>query len=447
MKNKCPNCGYEYDDNDAYCAMCGVKLEKNEYVPKSEDDEMKNSKDKALDNIKLFLDAKEEKKPSGLLNFNGSLYDSAMFNFVVVMILISFVMCASLYLVIQKQNSKKLEMRYNNMISNPALIPELKEPESFLDLRVNLQSCENFLSMYLKNSKDTPEKKEQVFVSYLKEMDKLPHITNENMVKDDLDVCSVINSNQKAQKCAKKFTRDFKNVGIKAYSDYNTVYLYPDYKFISKKYSKYLSRQMVEYLNLKAKYSEPVSVGLELHIKPKKIADKIYDFEKLYTKVSDVYIRDEVLKTIYYDFRTFIFSPSIYATTTQEMTKEFKNAYNYFINMRKNSQLRPVIMSYMDKMRSYCDNNFKSDYPYKIFEENFSDNVENSVLGDIFVQLRKSIFASNSELKFTYVYNIASASWKKYERANSLTQGEYVFSTTDENNNIAIYNNTFSLLQ
>jgi hypothetical protein len=184
-----------------------------------------------------------------------------------------------------------------------------------------------------------------------------------------------------------------------------------------------------------------------MNIKPKKLADKIFDFEKLYTKVTDVYIRDEILKTIYKDFRTFIFCPSIYATTTQEMTKEFKSSYEYFISHKKKSQLRPTVMSYMDKKRSYSEENFKNDYPYKIFEENFDDNVETSSFSDIFAQLRKSAFKSNDKINFSYVYNIAHTSWKKFEEGLTLSQGEYVFSLPDENNNVTVYNNTFSLVQ
>ena len=59
------------------------------------------------------------------------------------------------------------------------------------------------------------------------------------------------------------------------------------------------------------------------------------------------------------------------------MKREFKSAYNYFINNKKKSQLRPVIMSYMDKMRSYDETNFKNDYPYKIFDDTFDENVKN----------------------------------------------------------------------
>ncbi len=448
---KCPNCGYKCADMDAFCAMCGTKLP-NEYKDeniKTSDDNIQKSSELILQNMDDFSDDSQEKtiNEDKNVDFDKRTLGPTLSSFIAIIISISLFMGFFLYLVIKKQESVKYRMRFNNMISNPALIPELKEPKNFLDLKVNLQSCENFLGLYLKHSNDPAEIKEQIFISYLIEMDKLPHITNENMVMDDLDSCSTINTSQKAQKCAKKISSNFKHVGILAYNDHNVIYLYPDYKFISKKYSKYLSNQMAQYLKLKAKYNTPARVGLTLKMKPKRIADKIYDFELLYSRISDQYIREEVLKTIYYDFRAFIFTPSIYATTTQEMKPQFKSAFNYFISRRRKSQLRPLVMSYMDKMRSYSEENFRNDYPYQIFDESFDSNVENSSLGDIFIQLRKRLFSNNSQTDFAYVYNVTFQKWMKYDKSNQLTQNEYIFSVPDSSNNIFVYNNTFSLLQ
>ena len=450
MSNKCPNCGYVYSKNDAYCAMCGTKLsaffetdvdiDKN--ILESDDISENRNIETKLNETEIRFDALAENAST-----NSSIIDSGLVNFVAVMLIICLAIATALFFIIRQQDNTKSRLRFNSMISNPASIPELKEPTSFLDLKTNLKSNEYFLLLYLKYSSDTDEKKEQVFISYLKEMDKLSHITNENMLNDDLDKCSTIDGISKAKKCAAKFSSDFKNVGVSAYYDRNTIYLYPNYKFIYKKYGKYLSSDMTKYLQLKAKYNVPINVGLTLNVKPIKIADKIYDFEQLYSKVRDVYIRDEILKTIYKDFRTFIFSPTIYATTTQEMKKEFKTAYLYFINMRRGSLLRPVVMSYLDKMRSYTDENFKKDYPYEMSENTFEDNVENSSLGDIFVQLRKSLFSDNTLMSFTYIYNIAASSWKIYKQDAQLSPGEYVFAAADANNNISIFNNTFSLVQ
>ena len=230
MKNKCPNCGFEHGENDAYCAMCGVKLESEDVQNEKIENELSDSLETTLNNIKLFENKDDDEQPRDGINFKTNFFNNPMFNFIMIMILISLIMCCGLYSIIKKQDLLKLQMRYENMIKNPAQIPELKEPKSFLDLKTNLKSNENFLSLYLKYSSDSIQKKEQIFISYLKEMDKLPHITNETLAIDDLDFCSSVKTPSLAQKCAKKFSGEFKNVGVAAYSEHNIIYLYPDYK-------------------------------------------------------------------------------------------------------------------------------------------------------------------------------------------------------------------------
>ncbi|MBR3605949.1 MAG: hypothetical protein IKL52_07965, partial [Candidatus Gastranaerophilales bacterium] len=172
-------------------------------------------------------------------------------------------------------------------------------------------------------------------------------------------------------------------------------------------------------------------------------------FEKLHLSAQDEFIKTEAQKVIYNDLRKLLFTPSIYATQTQEMKKEFKDAYNYFISSKKDSALRPLIMSYMDKKRSYSENNFKNDYPYKMYEQNdFSENVKNSVFDDVFVQLRKNFFADkNTQLSLGYVYDLKTSQWKKYSQDLQLSQSEFVLSEPDENNNVSIYNHMFSPMQ
>ena len=162
--------------------------------------------------------------------------------------------------------------------------------------------------------------------------------------------------------------KKLKNSAISIYKNSNKIFLYPNYKLIKERYYDLVSRDYKKYLSLCEKYNYPVSLELNLYIKPKKLVDKICDFEKLYLNSQDEYIKEEAGKILYNDLRKLLFTPSIYATQTQEMKKEFKDAYNYFISSKKNSALRPLIMSYMDKKRGYNENNFKSDYPYKTYE-------------------------------------------------------------------------------
>ena len=121
----------------------------------------------------------------------------------------------------------------------------------------------------------------------------------------------------------------------------------------------------------------------------------------------------------------------------------------YFIKSKKDSTLRPLIMSYLDKKRSYSENNFKNDYPYKIFNQNaFGENVEKAKFNDIFVQLRKNFFADkNAQMSLKYIYNVQNGQWRNYSQDTELSQSEYVLSEPDENNNVSIYNHMFSPMQ
>ncbi len=437
MNNKCPKCGFEYGEFDLYCARCGYKLDGSEKIVNEI-----SEPDLSL-NFDKHNNSKQEFFNSNIKFFTNS----PAFFFVVSLLVVSLIFVGVMFFITKKHNMHKTELYYKNLMSNPAAIPELKEPRDYGELVQNLSDVENFLLVYLKYSSDSDDKKERIFTAFLTEIDKLPHITNENMTKDENSVCYAVNTTSKAKACANKLTHDFKQIGVAAFSEYNTVYLYPDYVFIKNKYSKYLSKSLKEYVNLKAKYNIPVGIGLDLYIKPSRLADKIYEFEKLYNSTQDVFVKEQTEQILYEDFRKFIFTPSIYATTTQEMKKEFKKAYLSYIKTRKDSSLRPVVMSYYDKKRSYDEENFKNDYPYKVFEDTFDDNIENNAFSDIFAQLRKSLFSKNSELMFAYVYSMKKRYWLKYNPQVKLEQDEFVISEPDENNNVLIYNSTFSLLQ
>ena len=442
MKNKCPKCGYEYGEFDIYCSRCGQKIENNKVISEKDIPSFQFSDKK--NNLK------SDKTPRKFefFNSNAKIKDNDLvLNFSIFLLFACVVVVCAVYFSLNHYNEQKLVLKYKNYMNNPQQIPELKEPNSYIDLYNNLNDVQAFLKLYLKYSNDSIEKKEQVFISYLTEINKLPHITNESILKDDATGCGGVLSQPRAAKCVSELNNKFKNIGVKVYRDYNTIYLYPDSKYSEKTYSRYLSYSFKQYLELLSDYNIPTSVGLKLYIKPKKLADKIFDFETFANTTQNQYIQDEIYNTIYSDFRKFIFSPEIYATTTQEMKKEFKNAYNYYLKHKKNSALCSVIMSYLDKQRSYSEENFKNDYPYKIPELNFEENVEKTILSDVFAQLRKSIFSNIADLKLSYVYNFQTNTWDNFKQGVELKANEFVISEPDENNNIFIYNNRFSPFQ
>ena len=442
MTNKCQNCGYEYGEFDVYCSRCGAKIVKEELNTDNTPDlsvfEHKNKEPEKKPSQRRFEFFNSDLKPKD---------NDMMANFAIFLLIACFVVVGCVYFSLNRYNEQKLVLKFKNYMNNPQQIPELKEPNRYSDLINNLSDVEAFLRLYLKYSPDSIEKKEQVFAAYLTEMDKLPHLSNESILKEDLTGCGGVLSSSKIKSCTGLLNKKFKNTGVIVYGNKNILYLYPDFNYIKEKYSKYVSYSFKQYLDVRAKYNAPVSVGLELYNKPKKIADKIAAFEEVANENQNLYVKDKMFEFLYFDFRKFIFSPEIYATTTQEMKNDFKNAYNYYIKTKKNSALCSVVMSYLDKKRSYSEENFKSDYPYIIPEVSFEENVENSILSDVFAQLRKNIFSNIADLKLSYVYNFQNNSWSEYKQGIDLKNTEFVISEPDENNNIFIYNNRFSPLQ
>ncbi len=469
MENKCKNCGFEYSEFDVFCSRCGQKIEKEipdilQEVPKLEEEMPKEEQvpetEEKIPNAQELLKEKnisiDELKTAFLLtnpsrvdditikSKNGS---SALGNFIFFLVIVGFMVAMVLLIVLNKHSEKKSVIEYKNMMNNPATIPELKEPSTLKEMRENFISVERFLSSYLTNARDSAEKKQQVFISFLSEIQKLPHVTNESLVFDDLNVCKTITDNKMAKKCAKMFSDELHTAGIMARNELNTIYFYPDYEYLDKIYSPFFAHSIGYYLLFKSKYPEPVKVGVTLNIKPMDLANKIADNEYLVNNIDDKELQDLLEKELYDDFRSFIFSPTIYATTTNEMKKEFKQAYNYFIRNKKTSALRPVIMSYLDKQKAYSEENFANDYPYRKFESDPLTTVEDATFSQIFTPVRKSMISKLSSIEFSFIYNLQSAQWYKFDKQYQPKANDYIISSVDEDNNLNVYNNVYAFIQ
>jgi len=433
MQNKCQNCGHILSQGDIFCSRCGKKISEKldviSAINQFDDKTRTTSKEK-----NVFF-------KSNLRIFSNNIVVSAL----IILFMMALAVGILMFFILNKHDGQREVLQFKNLISNPAQIPLLKEPSSYEDLKNNLSAVEDFLLLYLQQSDDTKEKKEQVFYAYIDELNKLPNILNEKFENNIIE-CSKAKS---AVSCVGILNKTFKNTGVSAYSNAGIIYLYPDYKFIKNKFYDYISYDFKRFAALKAKYNQPVSLGLELNIPPKKLANKIYEFEKLLSHIDNQSLKEEIEHILYDDCRKFIFTPSIYSTITQEMTKDFSEAFDYFVNSKKNSAFRPLIMSYVDKKRSFNDENFKKEYPFKMYNNaKFDENVKNSIFNDIFVQLRKNFFANKNEnLSLSYIYNIQNAQWRRYSKDVELMQSEYVLTEPDENNNVSIYNHMFSPMQ
>lgn len=466
MDIKCPKCGNNLGEFDVFCAQCGAKIDREEIEKAKMKEELENQKlSNEEENNSKEEPTSEEILKKSLNNFlnrplnreqrseffdpsaKNKLYNNPLVTFgtFILIVVVIFSLCVGL--VIQRQNSISLGLKYKNYLNNPLLIPEFKEVNSYHELKNNFSNVNDFLELYLKFSNDSNETKEQIFMSYLKEAQKVSHITSENVSDDEIKECSSIKTNLEAQKCSKALNKKLKSVGVSSYSNRSVVYLYPNCKYLYKRYSKYFSKDIKEYLKLLAKYNIPSTNGLELAIKPKTLAKKIADFEEFMLKTQNLEIKGNISQTLFKDTRSFIFAPEIYATTTHEIRKDFKSAYLYFINSKRNSGLRPLFMSYLDKQSAYAEENFNIDYPYEKFDNDVKAAIENSTFQDIFSSLKNKSKSSENSLNFKYIYSSSTMTFRNFDPQEQLSEGDFIISDIDENNNIIVYSNSLSLFQ
>jgi hypothetical protein len=114
------------------------------------------------------------------------------------------------------------------------------------------------------------------------------------------------------------------------------------------------------------------------------------------------------------------------------MKKEFKEAYNYFVKTRKDSALRPVILSYLDKQRAYDEVNFQTDYPYKKYEKNITNTIQLDKFSDIFTNIRKSMISKTSSIDFAFVYNFENSQWHKFDKQYHIKEDDYILFKDNE---------------
>ena len=440
MTNKCSNCGFEYGEYDVYCSRCGQKIQDSADITVTAQkvyENYINNDDFQTRNDKMNLEFFER-----INNYKGNIFDAFA-----VMFLISIALTVFLILLANKQTNVKQYLEFKNLISRPTQIPILKNTESIEEMSQNLKSNERFLKLYLTYSKDDNEKKESIFYNYLAELNKISNITNETLASNIMPECENIKSNTILKKCFTYFKSEFKNTSAKPYIYNNVIFLTQDKKFVNDNYSKYLSQDMKSLLKLQSKYNKPTSYNGIILQKPSYIMDKITNFEHLFNIQTNAKIKDIIEQNLYKDVKTIVFSRAMYDTTTQEMQQTYKSTFDKFILRNKHSALNSLFMNYMDKQKNYTEDNFSKDYPYKIYDDSFDENVLNSTFKDIFAQLRKNLALNSESVNFAYVYNFIDGKWFRYKTGIELNSNNYIISYPDENNNVTFYNFAYSPIQ
>ena len=440
MTNKCSNCGFEYGEFDVYCARCGHKIDKQK--------DFQSTAQEVYDNFINNTEFNNETNAKAFEFFSKRKeYQANIFDAFSVMFIVSIVLTVLVFMLSNKQTETRQYLQYKNYIAKPSLIPILENSDTIENFSKNISDNEYFLKLYLKYSKDDNEKKEQIFSYYINELSKFKNITNEYLLSEKHPECQKISDINTEKKCSSYFNKQLRNTGVKAYSYKNTIFLYPNKKLIAKKYSKLVSPSMKDFLKLEAKYNEPTSYDGILMQKPIKLTNKIGKYEVYYNNQTDLMIKKILERILYNDTKQLLFARNIYATTTQEMQPAFKKSFNNYIRLYKYSPLSSLFLSYLDKQKAYTDENFLKDYPYKIFEETFDDNVENTTFKDIFSQLRKNIASTTPNAEFAYAYSLSDTKWQKFKQGMELGNNNYIISYPDENNNVTIYNFAYSPIQ
>lgn len=440
MANKCSNCGFEYGEFDIYCSRCGHKI--------GSEDQIQTNANEVYEKYIAENDIETKQLKSNVEFFlKRKGYESNIFDAFAIIFLVSIVLTVLVFMLSNKQHDAKRYLEYKSLISRPSQIPLLKNTENVEEFFNNLYANEHFLKLYLKYSKDDSKKKEQIFYTYMNELFKLENFTNENMLSQKHPECEIIKTKPILNRCEKYYNSVLKNSSAKVYKHDNVLYFYPDKKLIYKKYSKLVSIDMRNFLKLESKFPTPVALNGTTYLKPAKSLDKIKRFEKLYNNDTNQKIKALLEINLFNDVKNLIFTWDMYATTTQEMKPKYKYAFNHFIRRNKYSALSSLFTSYIDKQKQYTQDNFAKDYPYKIFDDNFYDNVENSTFKDIFAQLRKNLAADSDNNDYAYVYNLISGKWIRYKEGMELSSHNYIISFPDENNNVFFYNFAFSPIQ
>ena len=203
MTNKCPNCGFVYGEQDIFCSRCGFKISSVQSVTVHEIKKFTREND-YKDDVKSSFSGKK------VLNF----FDNMAFNAVIFMIVVLGVLCVSLSVILNKHDNQRITLQYKNLMQNPAQIPMLKTPATYIELSHNLKEVEDFLTLYLENSTDSQDKKNQIFASYLIQVQKMPNVLNQKFDNSKITECkNAKNSNV----CLKILNDKFTNRTVAVY--------------------------------------------------------------------------------------------------------------------------------------------------------------------------------------------------------------------------------------
>lgn len=315
---------------------------------------------------------------------------------------------------------------YEKYVENPSIIPELTQPQTLEGLVKNLKEVQYFLELYLKYSDDDMDVKLETFDRYRKELLKLQNFNNTNILNGDVKY-KIAKTEKEFKTLQKRYSKQLSKVGlmIEAEDSYSRYHLLEDSRFTYKKYAKYLSDDVAEYLRIRALHYQPCMYKDKLIIKPQKLAERVGDYEKFMNENKDFRYIDEV-KDYLFSY-TFIY---VFTSDRQDKVKTAKKVFaksdRKFIELYPNSKLREMFNFLLTSKADITSTEFDRMYPYQYQRTLTAIKPDKSDLTDIFSTVRKNIIKLHSDDNFQYMYNSSEDSWLEYDPSKPLKKGDIV---------------------
>lgn len=412
----CSNCGKEINPDTKFCPFCGHEVVAQQHT--QEDDIYSHS---------YYKDGYSQTANKTKLNNKFSFIDVFLKGITTTVIIL---LCLIGFMFIKNYFAYNMfdfnRSEYEKYVENPSSIPELVQPETFEGLIKNLKEVQYFLELYLKFTDDDMDTKLETFDKYRKELLKLQNFNNTNILNGDVKY--KIAKNEKEFKTLQKvYSKQLSKVGlmIEAEDSYSKYHLIEDSRFTYKKYGKYLSDDVCEYLKIRALHYKPCMYKDKLIIPPEKLALRIGDYEKFMNNNKDFRYIDEVQDYLF--SYTFIY---VFTSDRLDKIKKSKNIFTKsdakFMSTYPDSKLREIFTHLLTSKSDITSTEFDRMYPYKYQRSLAAIKPDNTDLSDIFSTVRKNIIKQHSDDNFQYMYISSEDAWLDYNPSKPLKKGDII---------------------
>ena len=433
----CPRCGKEAKNKQNFCIGCGCNLSEDIKEEENQNLESKSAHKESPQNTFSIVDR-------GTEAIIGFLY-KALLSIVIIIGMVQVVKFVGNNL--PSHHLKIEKSTYEKYTQCPTTIPELTQPQTLQNLVNNLRDVQNFLILYLKYSDDSVDKKTEIFKNYRKQIKVIETMSNENLLKEDI-ASSLPQTDKEFKAVASHYNKILAPVGLKLSSDstsYERYHLKEDYKFTYKKFGRYTSKLVKEYLYLKAKHNDTLlENGGYLAVGSDEVNKRIADFEKFINENPNNPLITEAKDSLYYYTLA-----NVFAEDRKDIKAIKNNTFNKwdkrFIKENKNTKLAPIFEKMITSTSGISQDEFDLIYPYEHGQKIESILSQSFELEDVFAQKRKEIMQEIKKIDYRYIYSTLEGYWEIYSSDSRIKKDSLILAQNKEGG-FDIYNNTFEKL-